>query len=163
MLGQLPDNCAYWAAQNALPALNLAYANTPSGSGPHAWAALGQPFGAGPVGPTTLFSPPGLVPVYGPLGPGNTAAAIAVGAIPPGGWRPSGVPATDFRNTLTLVGLGALQQAELGNLYTRYGLSATYQAAEGFLSQAYSAQAAAAVPILGAMCRSQQRAAGATR
>jgi hypothetical protein len=159
-LSRFGDPCGYWAAQNAVGPLMMARSVTPAGMWPYGWAPLAGPFHAGPVGPATLFSPPGALPVYGPLGPGQTAYAIAASALPPQGIRPTGVAATDFQNALTLVALGGLQQTELGNLYGRYGLSGVYQLAGGFLSQAYAAQASSMLPILQALCRSQQRQFG---
>ncbi len=75
------DPCEYWAAQQALPYLLQAYAITPAGAAGVGWAPLlfgpnTSPLGPGPIGPATLFSPPGLVPAYGPAGPGLTALAL---------------------------------------------------------------------------------------
>jgi hypothetical protein len=94
--------------------------------------------------------------VYGPLGPGQTAFTIAANTLPPQGLQRTGTNLTDFTNALTLAGLAGLQQAETGNLYSRYAVSSYYQSAAGFLAQAYSAQAAAMVPILQSLCRLQQ-------
>src|SRR5215212_3051595 len=90
-----PDPCNTYAAQAALPALTQSYTTNPGG-GPAPWAPLTQPFGAGPIGPATFASPPGLVPVYGPLGPGRTAAAIARAATTPPALGANGTPFQNF-------------------------------------------------------------------
>ena len=155
-----PDSCSDWAAQSALPSLNMAYAFQPdSGYVPYGWGPMTQPFGAGAYGPATLFSPPGLAPVYGPFGPGQTASVLAVQAFPNGVPRPTGVPAVDARNTLTALSLAGLQQAELGNLYGRYGLGASYQTANAVYVSGYSAQASAISTILRGMCHAIQAGA----
>jgi len=154
-----PNDCAGWAAESALPSLNQAYAYQPDGYGQAGWGPLTQPFGAGAYGPATLYSPPGLAPVYGPLGPGQTANVLAAQAFPNGIPRPTGMPAVDARNTITTLSLAGLQQAELGNLYGRYGLAAGYQAASATYVGGYAAQASAINTIFRGMCNAIQAGA----
>jgi hypothetical protein len=154
-----PDQCTDWAAQAALPSLQQAYAYQPGGYGPYGWGPLTQPFGAGAYGPATLYSPPGLVPVYGPLGPGQTAAVLAPQAFPNGLPGPAGMPAADARNALTALSLAGLQQAELGTLYGRQILGPLYQAAAGMYVSGYSTQASAVYTILRGLCHGMQAGA----
>src|SRR6185436_11952478 len=108
---------------------------TNPGGGPAPWAPLTQPFGTGPVGPATFYSPPGVVAAYGPLGPGQTSAAIAQTANPRPTLSANGTPVQNFENALTLLGLAGLQQAELGTLYGRSGAaSATENAAAAWVA-----------------------------
>jgi hypothetical protein len=161
-----PDACNSYAAQAALPALTQSFTTNPGG-GPAPWAPLQQPFGAGPIGPATLNSPPGVVPVYGPLGPGQTAVAIAQTANPPPTLSANGTPAQNFSNAITLVGLAGLQQAEFGTLLGRLGLASTTETAAGIWVAAWSTQASATLSIMRGYCHGQQeaasRAAGANR
>jgi hypothetical protein len=153
-----PDPCHTYAARAALPALTQAYTLSPGG-GPAPWAPLTQPFGAGPIGPATLYSPPGLVAAYGPLGPGPTAAALVQSATNPPTLSANGTPIQNFTNALTLLGLAGLQQAELGTLYGRYGAASTTETAAGGWVGAWSGQANATLSILRGYCHGQQEAA----
>lgn len=158
--GQLLEglsNCLEYAGQAALPSLAAAQAFTPNGYGPYGWGPLSQPFGAGPIGPATMYSPPGLVPAYGPLGPGLTAANIAQFAIPSGGFGFNNTNVNNFLNTTTLLGLAGLQQGELGTLYGRYGLAGTYQTAAGTWAAGLSARAGSTLAVALALCLGQPR------
>jgi len=151
-----PDPCADWAAQAAMPSLTQAYAFQPDGYAQYGWGPLTQPFGAGAYGPATLYSPPGLVPVYGPLGPGVTAPVLAARAFPNGPPFPTGRPAVDARNTITALSLAGLQQAQLNNLYTRQLVGAGSQATSAFWVSGYSTQASAVYTIMRGLCHGAQ-------
>jgi hypothetical protein len=151
------DACNLYAAQVALPALTQSFTTNPGG-GPAPWAPLSQPFGAGPLGPATFNSPAGVVPAYGPLGPGQTAAAIAQAANPAPTLSANGTPTQNFLNATTLLGLAGLQQAELGTLYGRSGAaSATENAAAAWVA-AWASQASATLSIMRGYCHGQQEA-----
>jgi hypothetical protein len=151
--GQMISPCIDYAGYSALPSLQQAYMFDPSyGYASGGWAGLGQPYGAGPIGPLTAFSPPGLIAAYGPLGPGPTAANIAAQTIPPGGFGFNNPSVNNFVNTTTALGLAGLQQGELGTLYARYGTGATYQTAAGMWTAGLSARAASTFAILLALC-----------
>jgi hypothetical protein len=159
--GQLLEglsNCLEYAGQSALPSLAQAQALTPGGYGPYGWAPLTQPFGAGPIGPATLYSPPGLVPTYGPLGPGLTAMNIAQAAIPPGGFGFQNQNVNNYLNAQTVIGLAGLQQGELGTLQGRYGVAAGYQTAAGTWASGLSARAGATLAVAMALCLGQSAA-----
>jgi hypothetical protein len=151
---QIISPCIDYAGNAALPSLQQAYQFDPSNMyGPSGWAQyMGQPFGAGPYGPATAFSPPGLVAAYGPFGPGPTAANIAALTIPPGGFGFNNPNINNFANTTTALGLAGLQQGELGTLYGRYGLGAGYQTAAGMWTAGLSGRAASTFAILLALC-----------
>jgi len=145
--------CIDYAGNSAMPSLQQAYMFDPSyGYGPGGWAPLTSPFGAGPIGPMTAYSPPGLVAAYGPLGPGPTAAAIAAAAIPPGGFGFQNQNVNNLANTTALLGVAGLQQGELGTMYGRYGLGPGYQTAASLWTAALSGRAASTFAILLAMC-----------
>src|SRR2546430_16090713 len=74
-----PDPCIAGAVQQAWPYLQQSYAYTPAGVQGAGYGPLTYPFGggSGPLVQATYFGPPGLVPSFGPLGPGLTANAIA--------------------------------------------------------------------------------------
>ncbi len=152
-----PDPCNAYAAQAAMPSLAQAYGFSPDGYGPYGWGPLTQPLGAGPIGPATFYSPPGVVPAYGPFGPGQTAYAIAAANVPASTFVPGSIPIQNFQNTLTQLGLAGLQQAELGTLYARYGIAATDQTAAALYVNGYSAQARATLNILRGYCHGLQQ------
>jgi hypothetical protein len=157
------STCLGYAGQSALPLLGEAQNYTPTGYGPYGWAPLTQPWGAGPIGPLTAYSPPGVVPAYGPLGPGLTANAIAAFAVPPGGFGFNNPNLNNYANVSTLTSLAALQQGEQGTLYGRYGLAPAYQLASGTWRAAYSTQAASTFAVALALCVHRPPAAsGAT-
>jgi hypothetical protein len=135
--GDGPDPCLYAAAQQALPYLQQSYAYSPWGYAGAGYAPLTYPFGASPYTDATYFGPPGLVPAFGPLGPGLTANLIAQGVL-----RPRGVNLTSPANVGTLASLAALQQAELAQLNTRYSNGAYYQTAAATWAGGYASQAA---------------------
>jgi hypothetical protein len=156
--GQLIEglaNCLEYAGQSALPSLSMAQQFTPSGVGPYGWAPLTQPFGAGPIGPATMYSPPGLVAAYGPLGPGPTAATIAGLTIPQGGFGFQNQNLNNYLTTQTLLGLGGLQQAELGTLQGRYTLGGIYQTAAATWATGLSARAGSTLAVALALCLGQ--------
>ena len=68
-------------------------------------------------------------------------------------------PAADARTTITTLSLAGLQQAELGNLYGRYGLAAGYQGTSATYVGSYAAQASAINTILRGMCNAIQAGA----
>ncbi len=144
-----PDPCLAQAGQAAAVPLAQAAMFTPAGYGPFGWGPLSQPFGPGPLGAATLFGPPGPVPAYGPLGPGLTSTAIAAG-LPAGGFG------SDQLNNTTQLDLATLQQAELGTLYSRYGLGASFQLAAATWGAGLTAEAAATRQALRMLCRAQQ-------
>jgi hypothetical protein len=152
------SSCLEYAGQSALPSLAQAQAFSPSGYGPFGWAPLTQPFGAGPIGPATMYSPPGLVAAYGPLGPGPTAANIAAGAIPPAGFGFQNQNVNNYLNAQTLIGLGGLQQGEIGTLQGRYGLAGGYQTAAATWTTGLSARAGATLAVALALCLGQSAA-----
>ena len=143
-----------WAAESALPSLNLAYAYQPDGYGQAGWGPLTQPFGAGAYGPATLYSPPGLRRSTVPLG-WATANVLAAQASPTACRGPRACWLLR-RNTITTLSLAGLQQAELGNLYGRYGLAAGYQGTSATYVGSYAAQASAINTILRGMCNAIQ-------
>lgn len=153
-----PDPCQLYGAQAALPALTQAYTVNP-GVSPSPPPPLTQPFGAGPIGPATAYSPPGLTPVYGPLGPGTTAAAIARAATPPPTLSASGTPLQNYQNAQTLLGLAGLQQAEMSTLIGRSATAGTTQLAAGGWVSAWSQLANATLTIMRGYCRGQREAA----
>ena len=151
--GQMISPCIDYAGYSALPSLQQAYQFDPStGYGGAGWGPLTQPFGAGPIGPMTAYSPPGLVAAYGPLGPGPTAATIAARTIPQGGFGFQNQNVNQFVNTTTALGVAGLQQGELGTMYGRYGLGAGYQTAAGLWTAGLSGRAASTFAILLALC-----------
>ena len=143
-----PDPCTLYAARMALPSLQQSYAFSPAGYGPFGYAPLMYPFGAGPYGVAAFFGPPGLVPAFGPLGPGLTANWIAQRLL-----APAGVNLADPANVSTLLALATLQQAELGTLNTRYSNAAYFQTAAATWAGAYATQAATAFTIFQALCQ----------
>jgi hypothetical protein len=153
-----PDACQLYAAQVALPALTQSFTTNPGG-GPAPWAPLSQPFGAGPLGPATFNSPAGLVPAYGPLGPGQTAAAIAQTANPAPTLSANGTPTQNFQNAITLLGLGGLQQAEQGTLLARQGVASATETAAAAWVIAWATQASVTLSIMRGYCHGQQEAA----
>jgi hypothetical protein len=132
----------------ALPSLQQSYAFSPAGYGPFGYAPLTYPFGAGPYGVAAFFGPPGLVPAFGPLGPGLTANWIAQRLL-----APAGVNLADPANASTLLALATLQQAELGTLNTRYSNAAYFQTAAATWAGAYATQAAAVFARAKASCQ----------
>ncbi len=161
--GQLLEglsNCLEYAGQSALPSLSQAQMFNPGTPwGPYGWAPpLSQPYGAGPIGPATLYSPPGLVAAYGPLGAGPTAANIAAATIPAGGFGFQNPNVNNYLTTQTLIGLAGLQQGELGTLQGRYGLAAGYQTAAGTWAAGLSGRAAATLAVALSLCLGQSAA-----
>jgi hypothetical protein len=132
-----PDPCLYAAAQQALPYLQQSYAYSPWGYAGAGYAPLTYPFGVSPYAEAAFYGPPGLAPALGPLGPGLTANLVARGVL-----RPRGVNLISPANAGLLASLAALQQAELGQLNTRYSNGAYYQSAAATWAGGYATQAA---------------------
>jgi hypothetical protein len=99
------------------------------------------------------------VPVYGPLGPGQTAAVIWQGATPPPTLSANGTPLQNFQNAATVLGLAGLQQAELGTLYAGYAVGGQTQPAAGAWVGAWANQASATLNIMRGLCRGQRETA----
>lgn len=153
------DVCAEYAARVALPSLMQSYLYSPQGYGPYGYAPLTYPFGVGPYGVAAYFGGPGVpvgaVPAYGPLGPGLTAANIARFVL-----EPARFAWADPANVGTLIALASLQQSELGNLNTRYTLSASYQEMASSWAAAYATQASAALAVARTLCEGLQPTPG---
>jgi hypothetical protein len=145
--------CLDYAGYSALPSLQQAHQFNPStGYGQYGWDALTIPYGSGPIGRMTAFSPPGLVAAYGPLGPGPTAANIAGTMIPPGGFGFNNASVNNTVNVQTALGLAGLQQGELGNMYGRYAVGTASQITAATWAIGLSSRAASTFAILLGLC-----------
>ncbi len=148
--------CIDYAGYTALPSLQQAHMFNPStGYGPYGWGPMSVPYGSGPIGPMTAFSPPGLVAAYGPFGPGPTAANLATALVPQGGFGFNNPNVNNVVNVQTALALAGLQQGELGTLYGRYGIGAGNQIAAGTWTIGLSARAASTFAILLGLCLNQ--------
>jgi len=163
-LAQGSPQCASYAAQAAMPALQDAYNWTPFGYaplGPYGWDILTQPFGVGPYGAAAFYGPPGLVAAYGPLGPGLTAQNIAQNVLPPGGFSFPAPNINSFANFTAAASLAGLQQAELSNLSLRYSNAGIFQTAAATWRAGDAGLAGSTLAVLSALCNGQAGAAAA--
>ncbi len=151
-----PDACTAYALDQAIPLLMESYKYSPQGYGPFGYAPLTYPFGAGPYGVAALFGGPGVpfgsAPAFGPLGPGLTSNFIANRI-----FAPAGTNLYNTTNAGTLTSLAGLQQAELGQLSTRYSNSAYYQTAAATWAGIYATQASATFTRAQAECQQRQQ------
>jgi hypothetical protein len=151
------DVCAGIAGRAALPVLLESYTFSGAGMGPFGFQPLTYPLGGGPQAPLV---PPsyfgGLAPSAGPLGPGVTANAIARGVLAPSGFNP-----TNATNAGTLVGLAALQQAELAQLNFRLANSQAVQYAAATYANSVANRALNVFAAVQNECRQRMAAVAA--
>ncbi len=157
-----PDACAGWAAQQALPALSTAYAFDPMAAPPYGAGPLARPFGATAYGPATLYGPPGLVPAFGPLGPGPTAMTLLPQAFPNGLVAGTGAMG-GFQSAIQGMGIAGVQLGELGNLYARDSLGTLLQTEAGVWTGTYATQASATYAIMRGLCHGMQQQMAGSR
>jgi hypothetical protein len=149
--------CLSDATDTAMGALGQSLQFNLGGVGPFGWAPLAQPFAPPvPIGAATMFAPAGLIPTYGPLGPGLTANNIATFAVPPGGFDFEIPELRDSVNQSAQTHLASLQQGELATQLTRLQNGAQFQVAAGVWGLGYGLDASATRLVLRALCRGPQ-------